>query len=334
MALLLEALSVLFRIQDFMWRIFGVRDKTPTQPPAVFPEAAAGDAGFGWLSGSTGCRLFYRHWLPPVEPPLLSLICIHGVGAHGRHFSVVGNRLAPSGIAVYAPDLPGHGLSEGKRGDLTDIELTVKAIGDVARMAAERYRGKPLYILGESFGGLLVLDYASRHSLKLDGTVVCGTELEPTAEARGGIKQALREYLRFAPYVLFSSRARVIDIAGREELVSRNKDLAEQSKHDPLRNNLLSPRTIVTIYELVSRAFEIAGRVTVPVLILQGGHDLVTNPAGAWKLADNLASTDKQVVLFPEAYHGLFFDPDTPQVLDVLEKWLLERAGKLSTKGE
>lgn len=334
MDFILKALSLLFYIQDTIWRVLRLHDTTPSTPPSVFPEQAAGDAGFDWLEAGGGCRLFYRQWLPPAESPVLSLICIHGVGAHGRHFSVIGNHLAPRGIAVYAPDLAGHGLSDGRRGDLTDIEFIVNGIGDIAHMVAETHPGLPLYILGESFGSLLVLDYASRRPPELSGIVVCGTELEPTAEARGGIKQTLREYLRFLPYVFFNSRARVIDIAGREELVSRNKDLAKQSRHDPLRNNLLSPRTIVKIYGMVSRGFEIAGRVTVPVLILQGGHDLVTNPAAAWKLADQLASSDKRVVIFPEAYHGLFFDPDTPKVLDVIEKWLFEHSGKQSLKGE
>lgn len=326
MNLLLVVLSALFRFQDALAHAFRVGDRTPTAPPAVSAEEAAGGTPFGWLKTSDGLRLFYRYWLPTGGRAVASLVCIHGVGAHGRHFCILGERLTRSSVAVYALDLRGHGLSEGRRGDLTDLGRIVADIGDMVGYVAKAQPGAPVFLMGESFGALLTVKYAACRPANLAGIILSAPELEPTEESTGGLRQALRQYLRFVPYVIFCSRARVIDIAGREELVSRNPEIARQSSHDPLRNNKLSPRTVVQIYHLIAGAMDIARQIVVPVLILQGGSDLVTNPQAAWKLREHLGSEDKRLAFFPDAYHGLFYDPDTPKVLDTMDSWLSDHS--------
>ncbi len=323
MGFLIAALHRLFLLQDFVYRLFGIYDRTPVEPPCVCPSAAAGDAGYSWLSSRLGLRIFYRSWLLPEGVRTLGrVICLHGVGAHGRHFHVIGRRLAPDGFEVYAPDLPGHGLSDGRRGDFTELDLTLNALDDFVDRIGRPENGLPVFMLAESFGALLALRYATMHQQKLTGIVLSGPELEPTAEARGGILQILREYGPIFRHVIIDSRRRVIDISGREELVSRDKAEVEETKRDPLRNNKLSPRTITAVYELVFAAMETASRVKVPTLILQGGNDMVTDPQAAYKLCNELETPDKEVAYFPDAYHGLFFDPDTPLVLDRVEGWL------------
>jgi acylglycerol lipase len=321
LSIVLSLLGALFRFQDLLARLFGLEDSTPTARPLVSPQDAAGAAPFGWRQDRHGRYLFYRYWLPEGQPRA-SLVCVHGVGAHGRHLRVIGEHLAPAGFAVYAFDLAGHGLSEGKRGDLTDLEGVVDGLADMVDFAAETWPGAPVFVLGESFGGLLALKIAARHPAELRGIIVSGAELEPTAESAGGVANAIRQYSPLVLFVLFRSRARVIDIAGREELVSRLPGVAHQSRTDPMRNNKISPRTVVSIYRLVSQAMDVAREVRVPALILQGGGDLVTNPAAAWTLQEALGMATAEVVVFPGAYHGLFYDPDTPKVLETIEVWL------------
>ncbi|MFM7266638.1 MAG: alpha/beta hydrolase, partial [Cyanobium sp.] len=67
------------------------------------------------LPGGAGDGLVLHTWSAPV-PSRGVLMAVHGIGGHGAPFRRLAEALAPQGWAVWAPDLPGHGLSPGPRG--------------------------------------------------------------------------------------------------------------------------------------------------------------------------------------------------------------------------
>ncbi len=320
-------LRTLFQVQDTVRQRLGIKTAIPTEPPMLPELQAARGGGWGYLPSRRGELLFYRYWLPVhVMSQKAAVIAIHGVGAHGQHFWVLGQNLATQGFSTYALDLRGHGYSEGPRGDLSDMAAVVDGILDLAHFLVGGCRGRPVFVLGESFGANLVMMAAARGDPSISGIILSGTALEPTETATGGsLLATATAYIRYLPYLLFDSQARVVDITGREERVSRDPEEVRRSKADPLRNNVQSPRTFAEIYIAIGQSYDIARRVRVPSLLLQGGHDLVTEPSAVWRLRDALATDEAEVVVFPEAYHGLFFDPDTPKVLDTIARWLNQR---------
>lgn len=321
----------LFAVHNRIYKFTKLERLLPHELPRLSPQDASygGDWGYFW---SQGQRLYYRCWLPETELQGI-LVSIHGAGAHGGHFHVIGEHLAPRGFAYYSPDLPGHGLSEGERGDLHDTEHILAAIAQSVQFAASRHPGRSVYLLGESIGALHALALAARPSrpVSLAGLVLSGPELVPrqTTPAPEGTpfwRQAIK-YLRYILCGLLLSRWPVIDMTGREELVTRRPEQAEFSKRDPLRNNQLSVQTMIESYRLIRAAFDLARSVRLPTLILQAEADLVTEPEAAQRLRDTLASADAELVYFEEARHGLYYDPDTPKVLDTLAGWLDRQVG-------
>jgi len=92
-------------------------------------------------------RLHLHAWGDPASP---TLVCLHGITAHGRRFRRVAERLADR-YHVVAPDLRGHGRSVAEppwslEQHLEDVLETVPAD---ARLW-----------VGHSFGGRLVLELA------------------------------------------------------------------------------------------------------------------------------------------------------------------------------
>lgn len=320
-------LRTLFRVQDSVRQRLGIQSGVPTEPPMLPGLQATRGGGWGYLPSRRGEMLFYRYWLPAdVMSQKAAVIAIHGVGAHGQHFWVLGQNLAARGFSTYALDLRGHGYSEGPRGDLSDMAAVVDGILDLAHFLVGGCKGRPVFVLGESFGANLVMMAAARGDPSISGIILSGTALEPTETATGGsLAATAAAYIRYLPYLLFDSQARVVDITGREERVSRDPEEVRRSKTDPLRNNVQSPRTFAEIYLVIGQSYDIARKVHVPSLLLQGGHDLVTEPSAVWRLRDALGTDETAVVIFPEAYHGLFFDPDTPKVLDTIADWLDKR---------
>jgi len=65
-----------------------------------------------------------------------------------------------------------------------------------------------------------------------------------------------------------------------------------------------------------------ASRITLPILILQGGADRLVDPHGATALGDEVSSTDKKVILYEGFFHEVFNEPEHDRVLLDVEQWL------------
>jgi alpha-beta hydrolase superfamily lysophospholipase len=93
--------------------------------------------------------------LHPCDDPKATIVFQPGSGAHARVYFLLGGLLVRRGYAVLGVDRPGHGLSDGERGDCT-IEEAIAAAG--AAIDHARSRGsRPVVLMGSSMGGLLTI---------------------------------------------------------------------------------------------------------------------------------------------------------------------------------
>ena len=105
-----------------------------------------------------GHSLMWHKWHPEGMEPQGSFLLLHGQGDYGQRYNEVADAfLKLQGIIFMVCDLPGHGLSEGKRGHIPSWELAK----EVAELALAEGRSlapnKPAGIGGHSMGGLLAL---------------------------------------------------------------------------------------------------------------------------------------------------------------------------------
>jgi alpha-beta hydrolase superfamily lysophospholipase len=63
-------------------------------------------------------------------------------------------------------------------------------------------------------------------------------------------------------------------------------------------------------------------RFSLPVLILQGTGDRITEPEGARRLYDSVASADRTLKLYEGLYHEIMNEPEKEQVLQDIVEWL------------
>lgn len=125
-------------------------------------EAGAGDLSpLRTLTASDGTPLAYRAYVP--EHPIAALVFYHGGGAHsaaGYTHLAAGLRDDP-GIAVYTPDLRGHGRSGGEPGDAPSPEQLLRDVGTLVDFARAAQPGQRVFLGGHSSGAGLILNYAS-----------------------------------------------------------------------------------------------------------------------------------------------------------------------------
>lgn len=264
--------------------------------------------------------LALRLWRPG-GPPRGQLVAVHGIGGHSGQHRKLAEALVPAGWAVWAPDLPGHGLSPGPRGWVDAWEhLGAAAAATLARAAAET--PIPPVLLGHSLGGAVCLELLLRQpelAAGLQGLVLTNPALDAAGVAPWRVLVA-RLLAQLWPRFSLDTG---IDMA----TASRDPAVVERLRHDPLRHSRCSVRLGAGFLAAAATATQRAGEVTLPLLVQQSGADTVTAPAAAERFFRAAGSTDKTWRLYPQSRHELFDDLDRDQALADLVQWLQSHGG-------
>ena len=129
-----------------------------------------------------GERAYYaeRHPVPADGPPV---VFVHGAGGTHQHWLYQVRDLPHS--PTYAPDLPGHGRSEGQGRD------SVAAYGDWLVAFLDGIGADRAVLVGHSMGGAIAQDVALRHAARVAGLglVATGARLRVAPAILDGIRQ-------------------------------------------------------------------------------------------------------------------------------------------------
>jgi alpha-beta hydrolase superfamily lysophospholipase len=106
-------------------------------------------------------------------------------------------------------------------------------------------------------------------------------------------------------------------------LFSRDLKVVDAMSSDPLIYQKKGPaRTAAQFLGAMQQIQKQPEKVTVPILILHGTADRLTNPAGSQRLENKASSKDKTLKLYPGLYHDLVHEPEKEQVMSDIIGWL------------
>jgi len=118
--------------------------------------------GFGYVTAA-GFQLATHYWLP--ANPKGTLIIVHGYYDHTGIFGQPIRFALEQNLAVLAFDLPGHGLSTGEQAVIDSFDQYGDGLAEILRASAA-IMPQPLYVLGQSTGCAIFLNYLWRYSAK------------------------------------------------------------------------------------------------------------------------------------------------------------------------
>lgn len=112
------------------------------------------------FTASDGVALAYRAYTP--ADPVGVVVMIHGGGAHsGASYPATARTLADEfALVVITPDLRGHGVSEGERGEAPSARRIFADLDELLSLVGERWPDLPLTLAGHSSGAGLIVNYA------------------------------------------------------------------------------------------------------------------------------------------------------------------------------
>jgi acylglycerol lipase len=251
----------------------------------------------------------------PEGNPRAAVVIVHGLGDHcGRYGNLV-NHLVPLGYAVYGLDHIGHGASEGKRTYIERFTDFTETLDRYVRMVKGWQPDIPLFLLGHSLGGLIATVYLLEHQDEFRGAVLSA----PAVKVGESIPRAAIAATR-----ILSALAPRLGVSALDaRTVSSDPLVVRAYLEDPLVFHGKTPaRTGAEALKAIARVSAEAHVLTLPLLIMQGGADRLSDPNGARMLFDAVASPDKTLRIYPGLHHEVFNEPEREQVLGDVASWL------------
>lgn len=269
----------------------------------------------GRFQGHKNISLYYQCWLPDGRPGAVLLVA-HGLADHsGRYLNLV-NYFVPEGYAVYAFDYRGHGKSEGRRcyvDRFSDYLADMETFYDMVRRAIPDAK---IFLVGHSVGGTISTAFAISHQPELAGLVLSAPVLKPGASiTRGQITMAR----------VLSALLPKMGVAGLDaSAISQDKNVVTAYVNDPLvYHGKVCARTGTELINTIERDLPPRiDKLALPVLIMQGSEDRLSNPDGSSMLFQAVASKDKTLKRYSGFYHEIFNEPGRLQVLKDMDDWI------------
>lgn len=257
-----------------------------------------------------GLNLFFQSW--ESGRPAKAVVCLmHGLGEHSGRYAHVAEALNRGGYHLMALDLPGHGKSGGKRGDLPAYDGLGEDVSLLLVEALKRYPTIPQILYGHSLGATLVLYHCLRFKPTLAGVVATGPGLMTALQEQKG-KIALAKLLgSLLPGVTIASGLDVTSL-------SRDPAVIERYIKDPLVHNRATLGFAVNSMSAISYIYENAKAWELPLLIMHGTADRLTYPRGSELFAEMVRPGICTLRLWEGLFHELHNEPEKEEVFAYL----------------
>jgi lysophospholipase len=267
--------------------------------------------------GFDGTTMLLRIWRPETEPNAV-VLGIHGLGSHSGLMDFVAEQFNSRGFIFYAPDMRGFGTYPGRKGHVESYDEYIEDMESLVAYLKLMHHDSKLFLFGHSLGGLHVIRYIAHHPDEADGIIIPCPAVSERLKMSGATRAIAKLLSKLNVKIYFSNG---LDY----DLISRNPEVVKRNREDPLRFDKATPRYGVEGLKAAEEGFNLANKITLPVLVQQAGNDMIVDPERNKEFFDNIASKDKTWKLYPDLYHEPFQEEGGDEVLADLFDWLDER---------
>ena len=258
------------------------------------------------------------HMWSNTEKPQAILLALHGFNDYGTFIKDAATFLGARGVKVYSYDqrgfgrTPHQGFWPGKKAFAHDLIIAT-------RLLTKHHPGIPLYLLGSSMGGAVVMTAMTSD----DPPLVTGTILvAPAVWGRNTMpfyqRWALALAVRIIPWFKLSAR-------GLNIKASNNTEMLRALGQDPLVIKETRVDTLWGLVNLMDTALEASMRFDARALILYGKNDQIIGNYPTDLLLSRLPVSAKKrqtIKFYQGGYHMLLRDLEGKTVWRDILNWI------------
>jgi lysophospholipase len=267
------------------------------------------------VTTADGLKLHVREYLSEESAPLRQLMFVHGACEHGGRYAEFAQAAVTAGWRVLVPDLRGHGLSEGFPVDVRRFE----EYADDVKLLCRHFSLDPkrTAVVSHSMGGLVVAGLLE--SDRVPFAVAC--LLSPYLGLKIQVDRFTLLSGRILSYVWprfrFKSRVKSSDLAA-------DQGYLQERRKDTLIRKAVTARWFFAVRQMQRQVLAEAKRVMLPLLVLQGEVDPVTDPQATREWFAQVESDDRTLEFLPDHLHELLQEKDKMETTELVLSWLNE----------
>jgi acylglycerol lipase len=259
----------------------------------------------------TGKTAIYKFDTPDI--PRAVILLVHGFGEHAGRYREWASKFNEAEISLRSFDLPGHGLSEGRRGSMPPLNMVFDTIDLIRADISAEIHDIPIIIYGQSLGGLIVLDYLINKKPEVRGAVVTSPWIRLAFDPPRLKKFIANVVGRIMPGFTQASGLKT-------ENLSRDKEAVTKYRTDVLIHGLISAGLFRSINDAAEEVLSRASEINIPLLMVHGRSDMIISPSGSIDIAG--AAPKATLKLWDGAYHELHNDLIKEEHFDFIVEWI------------
>ena len=262
-----------------------------------------------------GKELYLQAWM--ADAPKAAMLLVHGLGEHSSRYLHLVEKLNEAGVSVFTFDGRGHGKSAKDKPDafFESADDYLKDIDALFGKVKSYSPGLPAFIYGHSMGGGLVAAYVLKYKPEAAGVVLSSPAIK---EAEGTSKILIALSSMISKYF---PKLKALKLDANK--VSRIPEEVQKYLQDQLvYTEAIPARTGYELFQLMNYIQGNASEFNLPLLLIHGSNDGLTNPKGSELLFENAKSADKTLKIFPGGYHELINDLDRDEVMNLIVSWI------------
>lgn len=259
-------------------------------------------------------RLPLRRWNAPS--PIAVIVALHGMSDYSNAFDMPATWWAENGITTLAYDQRGFGAASNP-GIWPGGEALRTDLADAVEATRAKFPGVPVYALGESMGGAVVLSaLASPRPPRVDGAILVAPAVWSRADMPLSYRAALWLAAHVVPWKTFTGK-------GLKIWPSDNVEMLRKLARDPLFQHQTRADAIYGLADLMDEARRAPHHLnhSPDMLLLYGANDQII-PKGPTEAVVAALGKRVRVKRYERGYHLLLRDLQAKTVwTDVLD-WI------------
>lgn len=261
-------------------------------------------------------NIMYRHW--GCTSPRAVVLMVHGLGGHSNNWEFVAKFLMEHRIASYSIELKGFGMTEGVKGHIDSLEAYVRDVRRLCSIIKRDNRRLPVFIAGESMGGLIGFLTVIRKPRVFRGLVCISPGF------KSSLKFSLLEYLRMVSARFYNPRKQ-FRMPFTNEMCTRDPECMKIMNADSLEHRWATPKLLQSILLAQFSSRMLKHRVRTDTLFLLAGADTFVSPKASKAIYKGMPFEHKEIIEYPEMRHSLTMELGREKVFADLLAWIEKR---------
>ncbi|KAI8323058.1 hypothetical protein GQ54DRAFT_303620 [Martensiomyces pterosporus] len=277
-----------------------------------------------WLTNDG--REFYTHlYKAATQPPVATLVLVHGLGEHVDRYESIARTFARNGIQVLGFDQRGFGKTGRRHNRLGDSEGSSAVADDIAFMTKQvSVDGVPHFLFGHSMGGLNALNYCLERNSDghVRGVIASAPAIIPGKATRAPnfVVAILNQVVKIVPSVQKSTGITTDILTNNQSELDKFNASVDNISHSTLG-------TLADILQTGKNVAKKAPQFSTPVYLAHADGDCATDYRGTRQFFDNLPEgLDKEYnEISNHPFHEIHFQDDLGfDLIDTYQQWILK----------